>query len=133
MRRSLAIACALVFALVPAAVGAKRDLTVRVARLSVPATLKSGTKATFGVRYIVRGPTSRSALATVKLVLRGSNVYTVTSLPAKVRPAIWRWSVRDTVPALAAGRYQAIATITLTRAGKTIAHTTSTRSVRVQP
>jgi hypothetical protein len=131
-RRSLAIACALALVLVPAAFGAKRDLTVKVAHLNVPATLKSGTKATFGVRYIVRGPSSRSAIATVTLVLRGSNKYTVNSLPAKVRPAIWRWSVQDTVPALAAGSYKATATITLTRAGKTIAHASSTKSVRVQ-
>jgi hypothetical protein len=118
--------------LVPAAFGAKRDLTVRVSHLTVPTTLKSGTKTTFGVRYIVRGPTSRSAIATVSLVFRGSNSYRINSLPAKVRPAIWRWSVQDRVPALAAGRYQATATVTLKRAGKTISHATSTQSVQVQ-
>jgi hypothetical protein len=131
-RRSLAIACALALVLVPAAYGAKRDLTVSVAHLTVPTTLKSGKKATFGVRYIVHGPSSRSAIATVTLVLRGSNKYTVNSLPAKVRPAIWRWSVQDTVPALAAGIYKATATVTLTRAGKTIDRATRITSVRVQ-
>jgi hypothetical protein len=131
-RRSLAIACALVLASVPAAIGANRDLTATVARLSVPSPLKSGARVTFGVRYVVRGPSSRTALATVRLVLRGDSRYTVNSLPATVRPAIWKWSVRDTVPALAPGSYQAIATITLTRAGKTIAQASRTMRVTVQ-
>jgi hypothetical protein len=131
-RRSLAIACALVLASVPAAIGANRDLTATVARLTVPTTLKSGSRVTFGVRYIVRGPRSRTARATVRLVLRGDSRYTVASAPATVRPAIWKWSVQDTVPALAPGRYVATATITLTRAGKTITSASRTMRVTVQ-
>jgi hypothetical protein len=125
-RRSLAIACALVVAIVPAAAGATSDLTVSVSRLSVPPTIQSGKTVTFGVRYIVRGPAARSALATVVLELNGTSRYRVTSLPAKVRPAIWKWNVQDTLPpAFSAGRYRAVATITLTRSGKMIARTSS--------
>lgn len=131
-RRSLAIACALVVVLVPAAAGASSDLTVSVSRLSVPSTIPSGKTVNFGVLYIVRGPTTRSAFATVVLRLNGpSSHYTVTSLPAKVRPAIWRWSVQDTLPVtFSSGRYRAVATVTLTRSGKTIARTTS-RTINV--
>jgi hypothetical protein len=134
--RSLTIACALL-ALVPATVsaqGAAGDLTVSVSRLDVPARIKGGKPASFGVRYIVRGPTTRTAFATVDLSLTGPNVYRVNSLPAKVRPAIWKWNVQDTMPAgLAAGKYVAVATVTLKRAGKTIARTSSSQSLRVDP
>jgi hypothetical protein len=131
-RRSLAIACALVVVFVPAAAGARSDLTVSVSRLSVPATIKSGKAVKFGVLYTVRGPAARSAVATVVLQLNGTSSYTVTSLPAKVRPAIWRWNVQDTLPAVfSAGRYRAVATITLTRSGKTIARASRTATVRV--
>ena len=131
-RRFLAIACALVFAIVPAAAGAKVELTVRVSHLTVPARLQGGQKVAFGVRYVVRGPAAQRALATVALRLtsRGS-LYTVKSLPAKVRPAIWKWDVRDTLPALTPGTYRALVTITLTRAGKTIASARATRRVTV--
>jgi hypothetical protein len=136
--RSLTIACALVLALVPVAVSAEGttgDLSVAVSRLDVPASIKGGKQARFGVRYIVRGPRSRSALATVVLALNGdtATTYRVNSLPAKVRPAIWKWNVQDTMPQLAPGQYRAVATVTLTRAGKTIAHTKSSRTVRVAP
>jgi hypothetical protein len=131
-RRSLAIACALVVAIVPAA-GATSDLTVSVSRLSVPSTIQSGKTVTFGVRYTVRGPAARSAFATVVLELNGKSRYRVTSLPAKVRPAIWKWNVQDTLPpAFSAGPYRAVATITLTRSGKKIAGTSRTATVIVR-
>jgi hypothetical protein len=131
-RRSLAIACALVFAIVPAAAGAKADLTVSVSRLTVPAALQGGQKVRFGVRYVVRGPAGQRALATVRLRLTGvGSLYTVSSLPARVRPAIWKWDVQDTLPALTPGAYRAIVTITLTRAGKKIATKQATRRVKV--
>ncbi|MDX6566773.1 MAG: hypothetical protein QOE10_2435 [Gaiellales bacterium] len=131
-RRSLAIACALVVAIVPAA-GATSDLTVSVSRLSVPSTIQSGKTVTFGVRYVVRGPAARSAFATVVLELNGTSRYRVASLPAKVRPAIWKWNVQDTLPpAFSAGRYRAVATITLTRSGKKIAGTSRTATVIVK-
>jgi hypothetical protein len=131
--RSPIIACALVLASVPVAVSARGDLTVTVARLDVPASIKGGELASFGVRYIVRGPSSRTALATVVLDLNGATntTYNANSLPARVRPAIWKWNVRDTMPRLAPGPYRAIATVTLTRAGKTIARTRSTRTLTV--
>jgi nitrogen fixation protein FixH len=132
-RRSLAIACALAVVIVPAAAGAKSDLTVSVSRLSVPATIQSGKTVKFSVLYVVRGPTTQSAQATVVLKLIGTDHYSVTSLPARVRPAIWRWNVQDTLPAVfSAGRYRAVATITLRRSGKTIAHTTSSTTVIVK-
>jgi hypothetical protein len=131
-RRSLAIACALVLAIVPAAAGAKADLTVSVSRLTVPPTLQGGQKVAFGVRYVVRGPAGQRALATVALKLTSEgSLYTVESLPAKVRPAIWKWDVQDTLPALTPGTYRALVTITLTRAGKRIASVRATRSVKV--
>jgi hypothetical protein len=131
--RSLTIACALVLASVPVAVGASSDLTVAVSRLDVPTKIKGGKLASFGVRYVVRGPSARTALATVILDLTGpnNNSYHVDSLPAKVRPAIWRWNVQDTMPQLATGQYRAIATVTLTRAGKTISRTTSSTTLSV--
>jgi hypothetical protein len=131
-RRSLAIACALVLAVVPAAAGATRDLRVSDAILTVPSTLQSGQAVSFGVRYVVRGPAERRALATVRLRLSGASVYRVSSLPAKVRPAIWKWDVRDTLPALTPGTYSAVATITLTRGGKAIASATKRKTVTVK-
>jgi nitrogen fixation protein FixH len=131
-RRSLAIACALVVVFVPAAAGAKSDLTVSVSRLSVPATIQSGKTVKFGVLYVVRGPATQSARATVELQLIGTSRYSVTSLPARVRPAIWRWNVQDTLPAaFSAGHYRAVATITLRRSGKTIARTSRSAPVTV--
>jgi hypothetical protein len=62
--RSLTIACALVLASVPVAVSARDDLTVTVSRLDVPTKITGGKLASFGVLYIVRGPNSRTALAT---------------------------------------------------------------------
>jgi len=132
-RSPLAIACALVLAIAPAASASARangDLTVAVSRLDVPAKIRSGTRVTLAVRYIVNGPATGRATATVVLDLRGASTYHVTSRPAKVRPAIWRWAVTDTLPvALSPGRYNAVATITLRRLGKAIA--TATRSQRV--
>jgi hypothetical protein len=130
-RRSLTIACGLVLALVPSAIGATSDLTVSVAQLAVPPRIQSGQTVSFGVRYIVRGPNSRRAMATVKLVLRGDDRFSFSSNPALVRPAIWKWEVQDTVPALAPGIYAAVTTVTLTRAGKTISTARRTVQVRV--
>jgi hypothetical protein len=130
-RRALTIACALVLAFVPAAIGAQRDLTVTISRLTVPARVTSGSSVSFGVRYVVRGPQGRRAVARVTLVLRGENPFTFSSNPALVRPAIWKWNVKDTVPALAPGPYRAVATVTLRRSGKTISRAVKQVSVRV--
>ncbi len=132
--RALTIACALVLALVPVAAGANRDLRVSVSRLTVPAKLASGKAVSFGVLYTVRGPAARRAQATVRLVLNSDNntsTYTVTSLPATVRPAIWRWRVTDKLPALKPGSYVATATITLRRGAKVVASTAKTANVQV--
>ena len=131
-RRSLAIACALVLAVVVPAAAATRDLTVAVSQLTAPKTARGGKAVSFGVRYVVRGPDRRRALATVVLVLtRGKNRYTVSSLPARVRPAIWKWDVKDTLPPLAPGTYSAVATVKLTRSGATISTARRTTSVTV--
>jgi hypothetical protein len=130
-RRSLTIACGLALAFVPSAIGATGDLTVSVSRLTVPSKIQSGKIASFGVRYVVRGPSSRRAMATVKLVLRGENRFTFASNPARVRPAIWKWEVKDTVPALAPGNYTAVTTVTLKRSGKVISTARQTAAVRV--
>jgi hypothetical protein len=129
-RRSLTIACGLALAFVPSAIAAKGDLSVSVARLTVPPRIQSGKTVSFGVRYIVRGPSSRRAMARVKLVLRGENRFSFSSNPARVRPAIWKWEVQDTVPALAPGTYVAVTTVTLTRSGKVIS--TARRQARVR-
>ena len=132
--RALTIASALVLALVPAAVGANRDLTVSVSQLTVPAKLTGGKPVSFGVLYTVRGPATRRAQATVRLVLNADNTSsrsTVKSLPATVRPANWRWAVTDKLPALEPGSYIATATITLSRAGKVVSTTKQTKPVRV--
>jgi len=83
-------------------------------------------------------PTSASAPLTPegKVAVRrmaGTDVSGIgTSNSAKVRPAIWRWTVQDTLPpAFSTGRYRAIATITLTRAGKLIARTSRSAPVTV--
>jgi hypothetical protein len=130
-RRSLTIACGLVLAFVPSAIGATGDLTVKVSRLTVPPRIQTGKTVSFGVRYIVRGPSSRRATATVTLVLRGENRFRFSSNPALVRPAIWKWEVQDTVPALAPGKYTAVTTVTLTRSGKTISTASLAAQVRV--
>jgi hypothetical protein len=131
-RRSLAIACALVLAVVVPATAATRDLTVAVSQLTAPKKAHGGKTVSFGVRYVVRGPDRRRALATVVLVLtRGKNTYTVSSLPARVRPAIWKWDVKDTLPVLPPGTYGAVATVKLTRSGATISTARRTTSVMV--
>ena len=130
--RFVILACALALVCAPSASAAARDLSVSVSKLMVPLRLKSGTKVSFGVRYVVHGPATRTALATVELVLSSpTNRYRVASLPAKVRPAIWKWSVRDTLPELGPGRYSAVATVTLRRSGKRISRTISRVIVRV--
>jgi hypothetical protein len=130
--RSLVIASALVLAFAPAAAGANGDLTVSVSRLSVPSQLQSGKHVSFGVRYIVRGPETRTAMATVVLRLESkTNTYRVASVPARVRPAIWKWDVADTLPQLGPGKYRATATVTLRRAGKSIFTTSRAITVSV--
>jgi uncharacterized protein (DUF2141 family) len=116
-----AVALAMVLALAPAASGAVGDLTVTVQQLRVvPSTIERGKPVSFAVSYVVRGPLTQRAQATVALALTGQkNRYQVASLPATVRPAIWKWSVTDSLPvALSAGSYNVVATITLVR-GKT--------------
>jgi hypothetical protein len=130
-RRSLTIACGLALAFVPSAIGATGDLTVSVSRLTVPSRIQSGKTVSFGVRYVVRGPNSRRAMATVKLVLRGVDRFSFSSDPALVRPAIWKWEVQDTVPALAPGSYIAVTTVTLKRSGKVISTARQQATVRV--
>lgn len=107
-------------AFVPAASGATGDLTVTVSKPSVQPTIRRGKPVRFGVTYTVRGPLKRRARATVALALTGQPTrYTVASRPATVRPAIWKWSVTDTLPpGLDAGTYKLVVTITLVR-GKT--------------
>jgi hypothetical protein len=130
--RSVVIACTAALVLAPAAATATRDLTVGISRLSVPVKLRSGQPVSFGVRYVVRGPATRTAMATVVLQLTSkTNRYRVSSLPARVRPAIWKWDVKDTLPRLAAGKYTAIATVTLRRSGKAIYTTRRTIGVSV--
>jgi hypothetical protein len=137
--RSVVIACAAALALTPAArafapaaLVATPDLKVRVSQLSIPSKLQSGKPVSIGVRYIVRGPARKTAMATVRFQLNSkTNRYEVASLPAKVRPAIWRWDVKDTLPQLGAGKYTAIATVTLTRAGKTLFTTKRSLTVTV--
>jgi hypothetical protein len=132
MRLSAAIVCAIALALVPAASAATGELTVSVSKLTLPTRIEPGKMVTFGVRYIVRGKRTRRANATVKLKLTGRrNSYSLDSNPSLIRPAIWTWSVRDRVPPLAVGRYNVVATVTLTRSGKVISTTKRTASVAV--
>jgi hypothetical protein len=118
------VACASVLALVPAAAGAAGDLSVTVQQLRVsPRPIERGAPVSFAVSYTVRGPNTRRAEATVVLQLTGArNRYRVTSRPATVRPAIWKWSVTDSLPsALSAGPYDVVATVTLVRGNTRIA------------
>jgi hypothetical protein len=126
------IACAAALAFAPAALGASPDLRVRVTGLTVPAQLQVGGPLRVGVRYVVLGPARKTAIATVRFQLNSkTNRYDVASLPGRVRPAIWRWDVKDTLPQLGAGTYTAIATVTLRRDGKTIFTARSSRTVTV--
>ena len=123
-------------AFVPAASGATGDLTVTVSKLNVQSTIQRGKPVRFGVTYTVRGPLKRRALATVALSMTpqaGQRTrYTVASRPATVRPAIWKWSVTDTLPpGLTPGRYRVVATITLKRGKTRVARATRTATVTV--
>jgi hypothetical protein len=120
-------------AFVPAASGATGDLTVTVSKLNVQSTIERGKPVRFGVTYTVRGPLKRHALATVALALTGQRTrYTVASAPATVRPAIWKWSVTDTLPSgLTAGKYRVVATITLVRGTRQVARARSIGTVTV--
>jgi hypothetical protein len=121
-RLSVAITCALVFALVPAASGATGDLGVSVSRLSVPAKIVRGKPTSFVVRYVVRGPVNRRASAKVTLtLLSNANRYLIVSNPATVHPAIWSWRVTDSLPmTLTRGTYRVIVLVTLKRSGKVV-------------
>ncbi len=123
-------------AFVPAASGATGDLTVTVTKLDVQSTIQRGKLVRFGVKYTVRGPLKRRALATVALSMTpqaGQRTrYTVASRPATVRPAIWQWGVTDTLPSgLTAGRYRVVATITLKRGKTRVARATRIATVTV--
>ncbi|MEO9173887.1 MAG: hypothetical protein ABI317_00130 [Gaiellales bacterium] len=124
----MAIICALAVGVVPAASGATGDLAVTVARLKVPTKIVRGEQTSFVVRYVVRGPADKRASATVTLTLKGSaNRYQFVSRPATVRPAIWSWSVTDSLPkTLSTGKYSVIARVTLKRSGKLVGHTSAT-------
>ena len=131
-----AFAIAMALAFVPAASGATGDLTVTVSRLNVQPTIERGKPVSFGVTYTVRGPVKRRALAKVALALTGRagqrTRYTVASRPATVRPAIWKWSVTDTLPpGLTPGKYRAVATITLMRGKTRVARALRTATVTV--
>jgi hypothetical protein len=122
-RLSVVCACALALVIAPASVAATGDLAVSVSRLEVPVKIATGKRTTLSVRYVVHGPASRRAKATVVVVLLGaSNKYQISSNATVVRPAIWNWAWKDVLPkALAKGRYRVTATVRLTRSGKTIA------------
>jgi hypothetical protein len=124
-RLSLAIACSMALAFVPVAAGATGDLAVSVSRLKVPTKIRIGSPASFAVRYVVRGPATRRANAMVQLTLQSpSNRYRIESNPARVYPAIWSWSVTDTLPgSIAKGPYKIIVQVTLQRNGKVVAQT----------
>jgi hypothetical protein len=120
-------------AFVPAASGATGDLTVTVSKLNVQPTIERGKPVRFGVTYAVRGPLKRRARATVALALTGPRSrYTVASAPASVRPAIWKWSVTDTLPpGLIPGKYRVVATITLVRGTTRVARAQKISTVTV--
>jgi hypothetical protein len=132
-RLSVAITCALVFALVPAAGAATGDLGVAVARLTVPAKIVRGKPTSFVVRYVVRGPANRRAKAKVTLTLSSTaNRYRIVSNPLTVHPAIWSWSVTDSLPtSLTQGKYKVIVLVTLQRSGKLVGHTSRTVSATI--
>jgi hypothetical protein len=128
-----ALVAVLALVLVPAATAATGELTVGVGKLTAPSTITLGKPASFGVRYTVRGPLAKRAEATVVLVLADKrNRYRITSLPAKVRPAIWVWRVVDTLPtSLAKGAYTVTATVTLSRGKKAFKTARKTMTVSV--
>jgi hypothetical protein len=131
-RLSVVCACALALVIAPGSVAATGDLAVSVSRLEVPARIVTGKRTTLSVRYVVHGPASRRAKATVVVVLLGtSNQYRISSNATMVRPAIWNWGWRDALPKeLGKGRYRVTATVRLTRSGKTIS--TATRAGTTQ-
>jgi hypothetical protein len=120
-RLSVVCACALALVAAPSSVAATGDLAVSISRLQVPAKITRGKTTTLSVRYVVRGPASRRARATVVVVLAGANNrYQISSKSTTVRPAIWSWGWKDALPkVLGKGRYSVTATVTLTRSGKT--------------
>ncbi len=122
-----AIACAMALAFVPAASGATGDLTVTVSTLNVQSTIQRGKPVTLR-RDLHRARPAHAARARHRRARADRTAgqrtrYTVASRPATVRPAIWKWSVTDTLPpALAAGTYKVVATITLVRGKTRVAH-----------
>ncbi len=132
-RLSVVCACALALVAAPGSVAATGDLTVSVSRLQVPAKIVTGKTTTLSVRYVVRGPASRRAKATVMVVLLGTtNRYQISSRPTMVRPAIWSWGWKDALPkAIGKGRYHVTATVTLTRDGKTLSTAKRTGTTHV--
>jgi hypothetical protein len=127
------MSAALLLAVVPSAAGAKGDLSVAVGKLQPPKTIQIGQSARFTVRYIVRGPLTRRASATVSLLLDdGRNRYLIRSAPARVSPAIWTWTVTDQLPPkFTAGDYTVTATVTLKRNSKSLARATAVKDVTV--
>jgi hypothetical protein len=134
-RLSVVCACALALVIAPTSVAATGDLTVSVSRLEVPAKIVTGKRTSLSVRYVVHGPASRRAKATVKVVLLGTstnNKYQISSNATLVRPAIWDWGWRDALPkVLGKGLYRVTATVTLTRSGKTISTAKRTATTRL--
>jgi hypothetical protein len=133
VRLFLAPVAALTLVLVPTAVGAPSDLSVSVGTLTAPPRIALGNTVPFSVRYTVQGPAAKRADATVVLVLADKrNRYRITSLAAKVRPAIWVWRVTDTLPkSLDRGAYTVTATVMLKRNKKTFASAKKTMKVTV--
>lgn len=133
MRLSVLCACALALVLAPGAAGAEGDLAVSISRLDVPAKIATGKTTTLSVRYVVHGPATRRAMATVVLVLLGhGNRYSISSNAKLVRPAIWIWGWKDSLPkVLDPGSYKVTATVTLQRSGRTISTATGHRTTRV--
>jgi hypothetical protein len=134
-RLSIAISAAvlLVAGASPAA-SAKGDLSVTVGKLVPPKSITLGRSATFTVRYIVRGPLTRKASATVRLLVEdGRNRYLIRSNPKAVTPAIWTWTVRDELPMqFDTGDYRVTATVTLKRNKATVDSAKAVKSVAVK-
>jgi hypothetical protein len=133
-RLLLAVPAALILTAVPTAAGAKGDLSVAVGRLQPPKVITLGKSAKFTVRYIVRGPLTRRATATVSLLLQnGRNRYLIRSASATVSPAIWTWTVTDELPdKFDAGSYTVTATVRLTRNKTTVDSAKATKTVSVE-
>ena len=104
-RAVLTIACALVLAFVPAAVGAKAISPSAVSRLTVPARIKSGKTVRFGVRYSCAARPRSGRLATGQAGVAGREPLPVLVAARAGPPRDLEVGRARTVPALAPGDY----------------------------